>query len=79
MPLDITRDNIRDAASTLSHHWSTRELKDRAGVERLIYAYPCAMRPVICALILRYLEARGGDWSTFESMLFDMAGIVECE
>lgn len=75
---DITRDNVRDVASTLAHHWvGSDPVKDREGVRRIITAYPTAMRTALCALILWRLEGQGFYTAAgaFESMLFDMAGI----
>jgi hypothetical protein len=72
----LTKDNIRDAASTLAHHWVSAEPKDRVGVERIIRAYPAPLWPALCAHIMRYLELRG--WyvkaEQFEALLFDFAG-----
>jgi hypothetical protein len=74
-----TRDDIRNAASTLAHHWATRDPKNREGVRRLIAAYPPAIRLPLCALILERL----GDYpqdnmrDSFDGLLFDMADIEE--
>jgi hypothetical protein len=72
----LTRDNIRDAASTLAHHWVSAEPKDRAGVERIVHAYPQALQPVLCTHVMRYLELRGFyvKAELFEAFLFDLAG-----
>ncbi|WP_368508076.1 hypothetical protein [Bradyrhizobium lupini] len=75
---NVTRDDIRNAASTLAHHWATRDPKDREGVRRLIAAYPPATRLPLCALILERLQDYKGDTvSAFESLLFDAADIEE--
>jgi hypothetical protein len=71
----VTRDDIRNAASTLAHHWATRDPKDREGVRRLIAAYPPATRLPLCALILECLEA--DQRVAFDGLLFDMADIEE--
>lgn len=75
----LTRDNIRDAASTLAHHWVSADSRDRLGVERLIRAYPHQMRPVICAHIMRHLVLQGfyTQAEKFEDLLLDLAGGVE--
>lgn len=75
-----TREQIRDLASTLAHHWTGSDpAKDREGVRRMIVAVPEAWRVPLCAHVLRYLELRG--WyvpaERFESMLFDLAGIED--
>lgn len=75
----VTRDDIRNAASTLAHHWAQRDAKDREGVRRLIAAYPPATRLPLCALILERL----GDYpetglrAAFDGLLFEMADIEE--
>lgn len=74
----VTRDDIRNAASTLAHHWATRDPRDREGVRRLIAAYPPATRLPLCALILERLQDYAGDTCTaFDGLLFDMADIEE--
>jgi hypothetical protein len=78
----LTRDNIRDAASTLAHHWVSAEPKDREGVERIIRSHPVPLHPVLCAHVMRYLELRGfyTKAEQFEGLLFDLAGeLVEPE
>lgn len=77
---DVTREDVRNAASTLAHHWVGADpAKDREGVRRLIVAYPEAARVPLCAHVLRYLELRGfyTQAEKFEGMLFDLAGIEE--
>lgn len=77
---DVTRDDIRNAASTLAHHWAQRDPKDREGVRRLIAAYPPATRLPLCALILERLNTLYGDHGgvhAFDALLFDMADIEE--
>lgn len=71
----MTRDTLRNAASTLAHHWENNSGIDRIGVERLIDAYPPAHQRHLCALVLSYLEQRGAYTSAmaFESMLYDAA------
>lgn len=71
----MTRDNIRDTASTLAHLWTGKDRRDQYGVERIIRSHACDVRPVLCAHIMRYLEHRGVDITAFESMLFELAGI----
>jgi hypothetical protein len=73
----ITRDNIRDAASTLAHHWTSSEHRDRLGVERLYLAYPVELQRPLGALVMRNLELRGfyRQAAAFERMLFDLAGL----
>lgn len=73
----MTRDNIRDTASTLAHLWTGVDIRDQLGVERIIRSHPVELRPVICAHVMRYLEARGFHAAavSFEAMLFDMAGV----
>jgi hypothetical protein len=74
--MPLTKDNIRDAASTLAHHWVSADRKDHEGVERIIRAYPSMLQPVLCAHVMRYLELRG--WyvkaERFEAFLFELAG-----
>lgn len=76
----MTRDDIRNTASTLAHHWVGGDtLRDREGVRRIILSHAVDLRPVLCAHVLRYLELRG--WYTqaerFESMLFDLADLPD--
>jgi hypothetical protein len=73
----ITRDNIRDAASTLAHHWTSADRRDRLGVERLLLAYPVELQRPLAALILMRLEERGHytGAAAFEALLFDLAGL----
>jgi hypothetical protein len=75
----LTRDAVRDTASTLAHHWTGPDtLRDRLGVQRVILSHPEALRPVLCSHIMRYLEARGFNTqaAAFEAMLFDLAGVA---
>lgn len=75
---DITRDNYRDVASTLAHHWCGADtMRDREGVRRVLVAYPAAIRAVLSALILSRLEGQGAytQAGAFEAMLFDLAGV----
>lgn len=75
---DVTRNDIRNAASTLAHHWATRDPKDREGVRRLIAAYPPATRLPLCALILERLQDYPAESvGAFDGLLFDMADIEE--
>lgn len=76
---EVTRDDIRNAASTLAHHWASRAPKDREGVRRLIAAYPPAMRLPLCALILERLVGMNDGYGSdaFDALLFDMADIEE--
>lgn len=76
----LTRDAIRDTASTLAHHWvGPDRIKDRLGVQRIILSHHESLRPVLCAHVMRYLEQRG--WFTqaaaFEGLLFDLAGVED--
>ncbi|WP_316235081.1 MULTISPECIES: hypothetical protein [unclassified Bradyrhizobium] len=76
---DISRDVIRDVASTLAHHWIGPDRMDSIGVERIIKSYPHTMRPVICALIILQLERQGfyTQAAAFEGLLFDLADIAQ--
>jgi len=75
---DLTRDSVRDAASTLAHMWSaaTSE-KDRQGVDRIIQAFSAPTRCVVSALVLHFLEQRGfyTQAAALESLMFDHADI----
>jgi hypothetical protein len=75
----MTRDALRDTASTLAHLWTGADIRDRMGVERILRSHGEELRPVLCAHIMRYLEARGfyTQAAAFEVMLFDMAGVPE--
>jgi hypothetical protein len=73
----LTRDCIRDTASTLAHLWTGPDCRDQIGVERIIRSHPVELRPVLCAHVMRYLEARGADVATFETLLFEMADVVD--
>jgi hypothetical protein len=76
---NVSREDIRNAASTLAHHWASREPQDREGVRRLIAAYPAAYRLPLCALILERLHFSYASEATeaFDGLLFDMADIEE--
>jgi hypothetical protein len=73
----MTRDMVRDTASTLAHLWTGSDPKDRLGVERIIRSHCIELRPVLAAHIMRYLEARGfyTQAAAFEAMLFELAGV----
>jgi hypothetical protein len=75
----MTRDAVRDTASTLAHLWTGADIRDREGVARILRSHSAELVPVLAAHIMRYLEARG--WYTqaaaFEAMLFDMAGVPD--
>lgn len=73
----LTRDMVRDTASTLAHLWTGSDVKDRMGVERIIRSHPVDLRPVLAAHVMRYLEARGfyTQATAFEGMLFDLAEV----
>jgi hypothetical protein len=73
----LTRDMVRDTASTLAHLWTGPDVKDRLGVERIIRSHPVELRPVLAAHVMRYLEARGfyTQAAAFEGMLFDLSGV----
>ncbi|MGM5019190.1 hypothetical protein [Tardiphaga sp. 367_B4_N1_1] len=75
----MTREDIRNAASTLAHHWASRDPQDREGVRRLIAAYPLAIRVPLCALILERVHATYPPEAlqAFDNLLFDMADIEE--
>lgn len=77
--IDTTREDVRNAASTLAYHWASREPRDREGVRRLIAAYPLAVRLPLCALILERLHALypHDALQAFDGLLFDIAGIEE--
>lgn len=70
----MTRENLRNAASTLAHHWEHGEGKGHIGVERLLLAYPTAHQSLLSALILGYLFTRNrAAAETFEDFLYDLA------
>lgn len=73
----LTRDMVRDTASTLAHLWTGADVRDRMGVERIIRSHPDPLRPVLCAHVMRYLEARGfyTQAAAFEAMLFELAEV----
>jgi hypothetical protein len=75
----LTRDMVRDTASTLAHLWTGSDTRDRLGVERIIRSHAPELRPVLCAHVMRYLEARGfyTQAAAFEAMLFDIAQVPE--
>jgi hypothetical protein len=77
----MTRDAIRDTASTLAHLWTGADIRDRQGVARILASHAADLRPVLCAHIMRYLEARGfyTQAAAFEAMLFDIAGVPDDE
>jgi hypothetical protein len=73
----MTRDGIRDAASTLAYHWTSAESRDHQGVERMMLAFPVELQRPICALVLFFLEQRGAYTraAAWERLLFDIAGL----
>jgi len=73
----VTKNNVRDAASTLAHHWCGADAMDRVGVERVILAYPQALQLPLCALIMHTLEGRGfyTQAAAFEGWLFALADV----
>jgi hypothetical protein len=75
----VKRADIRNAASTLAHHWCRSEPMDRIGVERCIKAYPPALQLPLCANILLLLHERGfyTHADSFEALLFDLADVEE--
>jgi hypothetical protein len=76
----MTRDTIRDTASTLAHLWCGDDVRDQLGVERLIRSHSASLRPVLCAHVMRYLQQRCPEKvATFEAMLFDIAGVPDDE
>jgi hypothetical protein len=77
---DMTRDDIRNTASTLAHHWVGPDtLRDREGVRRIIISHTEALRPPLCAHIMRFLEHRGfyTQAEKFEALLFEMANVPD--
>ncbi len=74
----MTRDIIRYTASTLAHLWCGDDIRDQQGVTRIIRSHSEALRPVLCAHIMRYLEARCTEKAvTFEAMLLEVAGVTD--
>jgi hypothetical protein len=75
----VTRDQVRDASSTIAHLWSNGMQMDRIGAARLIKLVPADWRPVVCANIMLMLQQRGEytQAQAFEGLLFDLAGIEE--
>jgi hypothetical protein len=75
----VSRDMVRDTASTLAHLWLGSHPMDRVGVERIIRSHCAPLLPVLCSHIMRYLEARGHNDAAvaFEAMLFEVAGVSE--
>lgn len=73
----LTRDNIRDAASTLAHHWASKDRRDRLGVERIYLAFPVELQRPLGALVMRMLELRGlyTAAAAWEGLLFELAGL----
>ncbi len=68
------RDIIRDTASTLAHLWCGDDSRDQQGVTRIIRSYSEALGPVLCAHIMRDLEARCPNKAvTFSAMLAGVA------
>jgi len=76
----MTRDAIRDTASTLAHLWCGDDKRDQLGVERIIRSHSEALRHVLCAHIMRHLEVRCPEKAVaFEAMLFEVAGAPDEE
>lgn len=74
----MKRDIIRDTASTLAHLWCGDDIRDQQGVTRIIRSHSDELRPVLCAHIMRSLEARYPEKAvTFEDMLFEVAGVPD--
>jgi hypothetical protein len=77
----MTRANLRNAASTLAHHWASGEggscAHNRLGVERCLLAYPEGHQRVLCAMMFQVLNTRHGAHhaDAFEDMLYDAAMI----
>jgi hypothetical protein len=71
----MTRDDIRNTASTLAHYWCAGNQRDHEGVRRIILSHAVDMRPALCANMLRFIEQRGGNWGAFEGLLCDLAGL----
>jgi hypothetical protein len=75
----MTRANLRNAASTLAHHWASGDggssASNRLGVERCLLAYPEGHQRVLCAAIVQVLRGRHGAHhaDAFEDMLYDAA------
>jgi hypothetical protein len=78
--MHMTRDDIRNTASTLAHYWEAAASdKDRAGVVRLIMTHEDDIRPALVVAMARYLLARDAGYSAllFEIELMGLAGIDE--
>ncbi len=74
----MTRDTIRYTASTLAHLWCGDDIRDQQGVTRIIRSHSEALRSVLCAHIMRYLEARCPQKAvTFSVMLAGVAGVTD--
>jgi len=71
----MTREALRNAASTLAYHWENNAGIDRIGVERMLDAYPHAHQRLLSLMVYDYLETRGAYTAAmaFESMLYDAA------
>lgn len=78
--IKVTRNAIRNAASTLAYLWARHEsFSDRAGVERLILSHPVSVRPALCVNIHAQLIARHEPEMAqeFEALLMDLADVAE--
>ncbi len=78
----MTRDIIRDTASTLAHLWCGDDSRDQQGVTRIIRSHSRshseALGSVLCAHIMRYLEERCPEKAvTFSAMLAGVAGVPD--
>jgi len=77
----MTRSNLRNAASTLAHHWAVAPegslSANRLGVERLLLAYDPEVRCALCVAIAHTLHTRHGAHhaDAFEDMLYDASVI----
>lgn len=78
----MTRDDIRNTASTLAHYWhASASEKDRAGIVRLILTHAAELRPALCVAIARCLEKRKAYTASvlFEVWLLELAGLDDDE
>lgn len=74
------REHLRNAASTLAHHWAKATADpdlamNRLGVERLILAYPPAHQCVLAVMVVQILRERcisSTAADAFEDMLFEL-------
>lgn len=74
----MTRDDIRNTASTLAHLWAaSTSQKDREGIMRLVMTHAADIRPALCVSVARCLEKRQAYTAStlFEFWLLDATDI----